>query len=273
MRGVSCGSLLILALAVPAAAQSPAEFTWTGTVAAGKTIQVKGVNGEVRAELGTGTQVEVRATKRARRGDVADVRIETVEDDGNVTICAVYPASMRRNYGRRGDGGERRPNECRVGDAGYISSHDSDVAVDFLVRVPAGVRFDGRTINGRIDARGLRGDAYVRTVNGRIDLSTSGSGSAQTVNGSIDAALGSAAWQTPLVFKSVNGSITLRLPKDTNTNVRAKSMSGRFESDFPITVQQFQGRNRRVEGVIGSGGRDLELKTVNGGISLRFVTP
>jgi DUF4097 and DUF4098 domain-containing protein YvlB len=271
MRWVVVGVLCVAVAASEVSAQSPVGFEWSGVLAAGKTIEIKGVNGAIRAELASGSQVEVRATKRSRRSDIASVSVQTVTEDGNVTICAMYPdAASPRSRSRRE--GHRRPNECRVGNAGHIGSRDNDVVVDFVVRVPAGVRFVGRTVNGSIDARGLKSDAEVRTVNGRIDLSTTAVGSATTVNGSIDASVGASTWTGELDFNTVNGSIRLRLPKDTNANLRAETMHGHFESEFPVAVQSFSGRKRRIVGVIGTGGRDLELETVNGSIDLRFVT-
>src|SRR5687767_1944733 len=50
-----------------AAAQN--EFRWSGQVASGRTVEIKGVNGDVRAEASSGGEVEVVATKSARRSD------------------------------------------------------------------------------------------------------------------------------------------------------------------------------------------------------------
>lgn len=148
---------------------------------------------------------------------------------------------------------------------------DNDVIVDFTVKVPAGVRFFGKTVNGNIEATALQSDAAVVTVNGRITLETTGTGSAETVNGSIEASVGASTWTEPLEFRTVNGSINLRLPKDVNTTVHAGMLNGGFQSDFPLMVQSFGGRNRRVDGTIGKGGRDLDLHTVNGRIHLQSV--
>lgn len=262
------GTVLCLGLlsAVPAAAQPANEFHWSGAVARGRTLEIKGVNGEIRAELASGPQAEVVAFKRGRRSDPATVTVQVLQDDGNVTICAVYPEPG----GRRRDDGER--NACLPGDRGHMDTNRNDVVVDFVVKVPEGVRFAGKTVNGSIDAQGLRGESRVRTVNGRIGLSTSGVGSAQTVNGDIVAAIGAADWTDGLIFKTVNGSITLSMPRETDTNVRARMLNGRFTSAFPLSVTQFGGRKQRVEGTIGRGGRDLELTTVNGSVDLRFVT-
>jgi DUF4097 and DUF4098 domain-containing protein YvlB len=264
MRRVLLAVLVAVVAAVPALSQS--GFEWSGQVAQGKTLEIKGVNGNIRAELASGAQVEVRATKRAKRSNINSVTIETVQQDGNVTICAVYPTP--RNRFRRDDG---RPNECVAGEGGRMRTNNNDVVVDFVVRVPAGVRFVGKTVNGSVAAQGLKSVADIRTVNGRILLSTSEVGSAETVNGAIDASLGSANWTGRLDFTTVNGSITLRLPKDTSTNLHARMLNGGFQTDFPLMVQSLGRRNRRVEGVIGAGGRDLDLETVNGGIRLRFV--
>src|SRR5262249_17466099 len=146
-----------------------------------------------------------------------------------------------------------------------------DVRVDFTVKVPAGVRFFGKTVNGNIDARALQSDTAVDTVNGKITVETTGTASAETVNGSIDASIGASTWTDRLEFRTVNGSIDLRLAKNVNANLHAGMLNGGFQSEFPLMVQSFGGRNRHVEGTIGQGGRDLDVHTVNGRIQLRSV--
>ena len=50
--------------------------------------------------------------------------------------------------------------------------------------------------------------------------------------------------------------------------MRAETVNGEIETDFPLTVS---GRvsKRRLSGTIGGGGRALEMETVNGSIHLR----
>jgi hypothetical protein len=250
-----------LALTPPlrgAAAQGEREFHWTGKVASGKAIEIKGVNGDVRAVAGSG-DVQVTAVKRARKGDPDDVKIEVVEHDDGVTICAVYPS----------DG--RRQNTCEAGDDGHMNVRDNDVTVDFTVRVPAGVRFVGNTVNGAVEAANLASDVGANTVNGSIRISTSGYAEAQTVNGSIVASIGRATWTDGLDFRTVNGGITLDLPAGLSTEVRARTVNGDIQTDFPLMVTGRLGP-RSVNGTIGSGGRRLALETVNGSIRLRKST-
>src|SRR5204862_5953128 len=163
---------------VPRAATGQSEFHWKGKVAPGKAIEIKGVNGDVRAVAGPGAgDVEVTAVKHARRSDPDEVKIEVVPHEDGVTICAVYPS----------DG--RRENSCDAGDGGHMNVHDNDVTVDFTVRVPAGVRFVGKTVNGEVAAADLASDVQANTVNGSIRISTAGYAEAQTVNGEIVASL------------------------------------------------------------------------------------
>ncbi len=249
---------LLAAAAGPSLAAAQGEFHWKGSIASGKTIEIKGVNGDISAVAGSG-DVEVTAVKRARRSDPDEVKIEVVPHDGGVTICAVYPR----------DG--RRENTCEPGERGHMNTHDNDVVVDFTVRVPAGVQFVGRTVNGGIDAANLGGDIEASTVNGSIHVATSGYAQATTVNGSIVASLGRAAWSDALEFSTVNGGITLDLPANLSAEVRAKTVNGDITTDFPLLVTGRLGP-RSLHGTIGSGGRQLELSTVNGSIRLRKST-
>lgn len=246
--------VLIGALAAPAARGQ--DFHWQGKVAAGGAVEIKDVNGSIEATGSPAGEVQVTATKHGRRSDPAAVEIKVVEHPGGVTICAVYPS--------RGSA----PNECAPGKGGRMSTHDNDVSVEFRVKVPEGVRFVGRTVNGGITATSLSADAEAYTVNGGIRVEGDGLVRAETVNGSVRASLGKADWTGELSFKSVNGQIKVALPEGTNTELYAKTVNGAISTDFPLTVQ---GRfsSRRLSGTIGSGGgRRLELETVNGGIEL-----
>ena len=254
---VAISAALIVGLTPAAAsAQASAPFEWRGMVLQGNTIEIKGVNGDVTAEPGSGGEVEVRAIRRGRKNNPEDVQIEVVQHGEGVTICAVYPST---------DG---RPNECKPGEGGRMNVQNNDVSVTFTVSVPAGVRFAGKTVNGDIEAKALGGAVSLATVNGSVNFSTSSYGDATTVNGSITGALGNSGWSGDLNFSTVNGSITLDLPSDVSTDLRATTVNGEITTDFPITVAGRVNR-RSLNGTIGGGGRTLELETVNGSVKLR----
>src|SRR5207248_8495410 len=52
---------------------------------------------------------------------------------------------------------------------------NNDVKVDFEVQVPAGVEFNGQTVNGEMAAEGLEADVHASTVNGSVLACTSAS--------------------------------------------------------------------------------------------------
>jgi hypothetical protein len=237
--------------------QQQSEFRWHEPLAAGRVIEIKGINGNVEATPAAGGEVEVVAVKRARRSNPDDVRIEVVRHGEGVTICAVYPTPEGRE-----------PNTCSPGPNDRSNVQNNDTSVNFTVRVPAGVRFTGKTVNGKVDAENLSADVEARTVNGGINVSTTGLARATTVNGSIRVVMGRADWSDELEFKTVNGGIDLSVPASLSAQVQVKTLNGDISTDFPMTVTGTFSK-RRLNGTVGSGGRDLSIETVNGSVQLR----
>jgi hypothetical protein len=249
-------ALATVVVVTPAAAQDD-NWTWRKALAAGRTIEIKGINGSISATAASGSQVEVVARKSSRRSDTDDVKLEVVEHADGVTICALYPTP-------RG----KRPNECLPGREGRMNNEKNDVTVDFEVRVPRGVEFTGRSVNGSVRASGLTADAEAYTVNGSVRVETTGLARAGTVNGNLNVRMGRTNWTEDLDFGTVNGSIVIEMPGTVDADVEASTVNGSFASDWPMTVKGRWGP-KRVNGQIGSGGRDLTLSTVNGDIDLR----
>jgi DUF4097 and DUF4098 domain-containing protein YvlB len=244
--------------------QQSSEFRWNGAVAPGQSIEIKGINGDIRAEAASGNEVQVLATKTSRRSDVNQVQIKVVQHAGGVTICALYPSESGNT------------NDCVVEDGESRNKSgnnvkNNDVRVDFTVRVPARVGFIGRTINGEVSANALTGNVVAKTINGSIRISTTGYAEASTINGEITAKFGDASWPSALNFKTLNGEINLDLPANVSTEVDAETLNGQINSDFPINLVTFKSR-KQLRGRIGVGGRELHLKTLNGSINLRLAS-
>jgi DUF4097 and DUF4098 domain-containing protein YvlB len=103
-------------------------------------------------------------------------------------------------------------------------------------------------------------------VNGDVVLSTSGTAQGETVNGSITASVGKI--KSPLNFSTVNGTISLEVPRTAAARIHAKTQNGPIRTEFPLAVGgQFPARH--ADGVIGCGGPELRIATVNGSIYLR----
>ncbi len=240
MRVLGLAAFTILAAVTAFADSDRDNFHWQGRMSAGRTLEVKGISGDVRAELATGADAEVWAMKYGSDGSVEQVRVEISELGGGVTVSAHYP----------------RPHP---GDR-------FDVKVDFVVRVPSGVRLVARTVNGAVQASGLESDVEAHTVNGRIDIGTSKSATAETLNGSIVACVGEVAASDGRAFSAVNGSVVLDLPELENAELDVETVNGAIRSEFPL----FAGSTKpqRIVKTIGKGGPKLSIRTVNGSVYL-----
>ena len=230
------------------------DFEWEGDVSRGHVIEIKGINGKITAEPATHGDVHVMAHKESRRGDVSTVRVAMVEHSEGVTFCAVYPNA-------------REANVCAPGDGGHLGNKKNDVKVNFTVQVPEGVTFVGTTVNGGVDVEGLASDVRLKTVNGSIRVGTSGAAEANTMNGSITAAIESGVRFGGVDFKTMNGSIKLTLPDDISAEFSGGTMNGSVSSDFPITITGTRGP-RKLSGVIGSGGEMIRVESMNGSVRI-----
>jgi hypothetical protein len=243
---------------------SDTTFSWSGAVQADHWVYVRNLNGRVRVEAGTGNKVEVRAEKRWRRGDPADVKItvrQVGSGGGDVLVCALWNDRSSCDE----DGYHSR------GDSWFGDRDHNDVQVEFVVRLPAGVKVDASTVNGGVEIDGATSTVVARTVNGGIDArSTGGAVSARTTNG--DITVSSAKLDGDHTeFSTTNGSVTVSLPESVNANVDMRTVNGRLSSDFPLTVQgSFS--PRRLTATLGKGGPTLRLSTVNGSIRLRKLS-
>ncbi len=105
------------------------------------------------------------------------------------------------------------------------------------------------------------------TVDGDVDAETAGGPvRALSVNGDVRAAVHGFADTGAVKVTTVNGSVALELPADVDATVSAQTVNGDITSDFPLTARKkFL---HHANGVIGAGGRRVELNAVNGSVHL-----
>ncbi len=253
-------TLLAAALLLVPASLHAQDYRWSGRLAPGKEIEVVGVVGDIRAVASSGNTVEVVGEMRDGR-----LPVRVVEHEGGVTLCVVYPTRSGEHRSSSGSGRCRRE--------GSIANNPP--RVDFTVRVPAGVRFAGRTVQGDVRAEGLRGAVSASSVSGGVDVQTSDVAEASSVSGDVRVSMGRLPRGGSLRFSTVSGNVRLTLPADAGAEVRANTVSGEIDTDFPMRVEaSSRGTSwvrvgQRVRGTIGRGGPELEISTVSGDIELR----
>lgn len=250
--GMAAGLFLLLAVS---GLQGQDPFEWTGELARGQELRIEGVRGSIRAVPSSPGRGTVRAVLSGWGADRGEVRVEAVEHEGGVTVCALYPARRGRVANRC----SARPEERNW------NIDESEVRVDFEVEVPPGVSFTAQTISGRITATGLEGPVHAATVNGDIEVATTGLASATSVSGDLDVALGRIDPEGA-DFSTVSGDMVIRLPGDLDADIRFRTLSGDIWSDFPMNLTR---GGRRVEGTLGRGGPLLRFQSVSGDVELR----
>lgn len=218
-------------------------FERTYPLPAGGNFLLENVNGSVRVEGWERDEVEVRAVMTARTDphDLDRVKIEVQSQPGKVAVRTRYP---------EGQGVE--------------------VAVEYLVHVPYHVLLGSiETVNGSVLVRGVEGSGDLRSVNGDVEvLASSGRFSAQTTNGNLHLELRRLLDGGPMKIETVNGSVVLGLPSDARADLKVLSMNGNFSSELPVTSTAGSLAARAFRGRLGTGGGEISVRTINGGIRL-----
>jgi hypothetical protein len=255
---------LLASTTLPAQPRQEDSFTWSGRVATGRWIRVRNLNGGITVGAASGDKVELTATKRWRRGNPEDVRVDVRKfgpNDENVLVCALWldnTICTDREYEVRGNRRNRNNN------------NNNDVSVDFRVLVPRGVKVAVSTVNGEIIVDGTTSAVEAETVNGRVEVETSGGPvNANTVNGSVRARVGRIDGSEDMSFSTVNGSVIAEFVGDVNADVELSTVNGSLRTDFQITLTgRLDPKHLRAH-IGGAGGPRIRLNTVNGSVELR----
>jgi hypothetical protein len=230
-------------------------FQWGGELAAGARIIVRSVNGSVAVEPARARTLEISASKKWRRGDPAQVRIEVTRVNGgrDILLCATWTPKTTCSEDEYNTSGSWPRNQ--------------DTQVDFTIRLPTGSNASLNVTNGSIEVTGASGSIEARTTNGEITAETTGGPvEARTTNGSINVRMAKLPTQGAS-YHTTNGTITLTLPDGTDADLQARTTNGSVISDFDITMSGTLSR-RNLSGRIGRGGPRLDVATTNGNIRI-----
>lgn len=237
-----------------------------------KNLEVRAVNGPVRAVLGSGDEADIVANVfKSKHG--TPLRLQALEKNGLTLVCVVSgedePSeddeghSRGDHHAQREHGDQPPPND----DGDECSRKLHGTTVELLVQVPRGAKFAGWTVNGPVEAHGLEGEVEAHTQNGAVQIETSGVARASTVNGPIRAKIGAKTWNGTLALESVNGRLEVELPTDVGAELRADTVHGSVRVTPKMDGAKVE--DNHVEGRLGKGGGELRLRTVNGPIEVR----
>ncbi len=257
MRTLSVLALLV-SVSLAASAQDAAHFDWQGDIQPGQALEIRNINGGIRAEPAEGPQAELHVRILGTNPPPETIRIDVYPHEGGILVCTIYQ-------------GLTTPEICAPEVRPSLTLQNSDIRVEYTLKVPAGVVLKAKTVNGRIRADLPESEIFAETVNGRIALATGKRASARAINGSIDAELYAFEGPGPREFRTVNGSVDLELPGSVEASVQAGLIFGVITTDFPLRVWRGWVESW-MSGDLNGGGPRIELGTVNGSIHLRKQT-
>ncbi|HKW45028.1 MAG TPA: M56 family metallopeptidase [Candidatus Eremiobacteraceae bacterium] len=224
-------------------------------------------------------------------GDVSvkgTVRIENVH--GNIEVIGWDRASGEVDAAVEGD-----PNAIRVsgkfegGDLRVSSTQidqKADVAVNYVVHVPAGVHVIVTTVSGNIIVRGITGAVDATSTEGDVDVNgTHGPVSATTTSGNVratglrgDSTLTSVSGDVHVEFdeldggqavkaESTAGTVSIVVPANSSAQITAQTVSGEIHScDGRQASSDVAGAS--IVRTTGNGSAKVDLRAVSGDITI-----
>jgi hypothetical protein len=250
--------LLVLASAASAFAQ---DFNKSYPLAAGGTISIRNVSGDVIVTGYDGQQVVVTATKVGE--DLDMVEVEDLSSGNQIDVRAKYPRNCRRcNVSLNFD--VKVPRATRYG-IGPISTASGNIK---LMGVTGDVKVS--TASGDVQVNEVSGDITASTASGEVDVrNVAGTVNASSASGNVEVEISRLEGAGDMKFSSASGDVNVRLPSSADADVRMSTASGRIQTNFPIEVREDRyGSGSRAEGRLGSGARSLRISTASGNVSL-----
>jgi DUF4097 and DUF4098 domain-containing protein YvlB len=223
------------------------EWTRSYQLAPDGEIQIGNTNGRIDVEASDGQTVEIRAERIARAATDAGARellprIKIREE--------VAPGRIAIET--------ERMNGLMIGASFEVRYH---------VRAPKSAAVDATNTNGAVVVSGFSGKVAARTTNGSVTTKAlTGAVDARTTNGTVNVDLASVNQHVAL--RTINGSVTLRLPEDAKADVVATWTNGGIDVSS-IKMDVSERSRRRFEGHMNGGGTPVDLQTTNGGIRIR----
>ncbi|MFC1541539.1 DUF4097 family beta strand repeat-containing protein [Candidatus Latescibacterota bacterium] len=267
--------LSIVFLSQDAFSDAEEEFHQTYTVDAGTEINVHNVSGRIRVIGWDEDYVDVYALLRTKYDrDELDLVTIDVTTNGVMEITTLME--------------KRKEEDTFFGRLfGSIYRRTARVNVEYTIKLPKSVTLASATnTNGNVEVDGTSGDSYLKTTNGSVEAeNTDGFIEAKTTNGNISITNGAVARSAKTTngsirasisdnffdetdFSTTNGSIDLLVPKDIDADIELKTVNGGISLDgIRLLVENMSKRN--VTGSLGSGGKKIYVRTINGGITLQ----
>ena len=141
-------------------------------------------------------------------------------------------------------------------------------SVSYEIYVPTRSNLEALTRNGGVSAEDVEGDLDFQATNGGIRVANvAGDVHGETMNGGVSALLSGTSWRGKgLDLRTMNGGVSLTLPRGYNARLETGTTNGGMRIDFPITLQGLI--DKRIHTQLGTGGPLVRVVTTNGGVRI-----
>ncbi|HKE04733.1 MAG TPA: DUF4097 family beta strand repeat-containing protein, partial [Blastocatellia bacterium] len=212
-------------------------------------VVVSNINGRVDVETADIDHAEVLIVRSAKKPQ--DLQFRKIKIDHDPSELRIRVEEDRRSifsaFGSRPEGRQR-----------------------VMLKLPRKVALETNGINGELSIGEIEGGVSVRGVSGRVNIEqATGGATFRGVNGKIDATIAKLTTGGGIDLNGVNGNITLRFIGEVNADVEARGHNGRVDSDLPnLEENKDEKRYGRYSARIGTGGPQIQIRGVNGNVSL-----
>lgn len=227
------------------------EIRQTYELAPGARVEVGGINGPVRIETSDTRTAEIYIERTASTQEALKRRRINIEADAN--RLRIRGETTEHNF--------------------FAKLFGSKASENVTLKLPRQVSLYAKGVNGAVVVGEIDGAVEFGGINGKVHVANAvGSASFKGINGNIIVGLKSMD-QDGVTLSGINGNIELQLPADVNADFDARGMNGRVIADLP-NVSIDKGKHGSYWARIGSGGRGINAKGINGNIRLtRNSTP
>lgn len=280
---------LVLALALlsstAAAAEAPAglhtlttpgeETSFRADVTGESRLDVSLIEGDIRVESTTGTEVEVTA-RRSGTG-TAPIQVLWLPGSRSVVACTSY---------RPSGGAAATESDCALGRERDIQGPANAARVDFTVQLPRGVSLRARTVNGDVLVEDFSGPVAAHSVTGRVVVRRgSGVVEARSVSGDVEiddlvsprleveTMSGVIDWNgvaragDDLRLTSYSGQIRLAPEAGSDGTLDVTTGTGRLTTSLPVErLGDDDEGSRRHRLVLGAGKGSLRVVSHSGNV-------
>lgn len=212
-----------------------------------KTVSVSTPRGSIHIKSWSLPKIAIKGIKTALEKDLDAITIETtINADGSINI-------------------QGKPEEA------------ADGTVDFELIVPRNTILQLSTGEGLIKVKKIDKAITAKTDDGAIEVYEASSNLNLLATKNITASFNIVPLNCSALLETIQGSISLHLPEDTNADIDAKTNQGTVTSELYITLRPRTVKlntntwnlfKREATGKIGNGGATIKASTDSGNIKI-----